>query len=141
MITALPITLAQGLALHSGCIEISQIEIEGHEIRKTSELYVRKEGELKESGSASDEEFETIVTGLRFKASVWVNENTRAQGKPPFELMNQAEETILEVDFEKYPAIAKHFDEGFNEEATRTQRLEGTCEKYIREVFVDLLKV
>ena len=140
MIRSLPITLAQGLSLHSAFIEVSQIELDAREVRDVSERYVRDNGELKESNSESGADFEVIVTGLRFKALVWVNENTHQQDKPAFDLMDKDHKTAIEIDFAKYPAIAEHFDNGFNPEATKAQRLEGTCERFISTVLVDLLK-
>lgn len=143
MIRSLPLTLAQGLSLHSACIEVSKIELDAHELRNISEVYVRSNGELKEAKETSLEEDadpQIVVTGLRFEALVWVNENTHQQNKPAFELMDKEQKTTIEIDFEKYPAIADHFDNGFNPEATKGQRLEGTCEKYISTVLVDLLK-
>lgn len=140
MIQSLPITLAQGLSLHSACIEVDKIEIDAFERRNISEVYVRESGELKQAKGDSEAEFETVVTGLRFSALAWVNVNTHQQGKPPFPLLTNDEKVMIEIDFEKYPQIADHFDNGFNPEATRSQRLEGTCEKYIRDVLVEALK-
>lgn len=141
MITSLAITLAQGLALHSACIEISEIELDAYQRKNLSETYKRVNTELSATERPEEEaEAELIVTGLRFKADVWVNENTKASGKPAFDLMSADQSEFIEIDFEKNPAIADHFDKAFGEQATRTQRLEATCEKYIRDVLVNELR-
>jgi len=140
MIHSLSITLAQGLALHNACIEVNSIELQGYESRSINARYSRNEGELAEVTSNSEATAKTVVTGLTFEAKVWVNVNTKEQNLASFDLLDKQQKKEITINFDEMPELAEFLDNGFDENATKGQRLESTCEKYIKDFLVNDLR-
>lgn len=140
MIHSLTITLAQGLALHNACIEVSSIELQGYESRSINARYSRDNGELTESQNQTEATAKTVVTGLTFEAKVWVNVNTKEQNLASFDLLDKEQNSAISINFDEMPELADFLDNGFEDGATKGQRLEATCEKYIKDFLVNDLK-
>lgn len=139
MIRSLSLILAQGATLHAGCVTINAASMNGMKQTPVVKSFGVDNGNFVELNDEQGEE-ETIVTGLSFTASVYFNENTFNQGLPPFALLDEKHNSVIEIDFDKHKEIELHFESGFADGATLAQRIEGTCEKYIKDVLSVALK-
>lgn len=139
MIQNLSIILAQGLALHSACVEIFDLSVKVRKVEDTFTTYSRVNGELVEQ-SSKEEAPEMIINSIKFNVKAWVNINTREQGKPPFNVLTNDGQEYIIIDFDEHEQLAEFFDNGFGPGTTQLQKIEGVCEKYIEEILVPSLK-
>ncbi len=99
-------------------------------------LFSRDEsGKLEETDKQGAESVYN-VNEITFTAQVWVNHNTRSAGKPSFDLMDENRQKEIVIDLDVHPEIGDYFD-NFDVNATDSQRVEMTCEKFIKEIFVN----
>lgn len=138
MIPSINMVTAEGIPLPSACIEIDGYEYLIEESKAKLVTARRTNGQLEETTSDVDAEGPEIST-ITFDAKVWFNQSVKTQGKPALELKDKEGKAEITIDFAEHQSMQDYWQR-FSEGATNNQKVEGTCEFYIKTVLIPSLR-